>query len=325
MSYVRESSTTTEAPNELAPSQLISLGTLSVGLVAISFAPIFIRLSETEMGAMGSILDRMVIFFVTFGCWEWIRPKSEQALELKKQPITLTQWSLLIAVGVISVLSLVLWAVSLEYTSVAKSMLLSNLTPLFTSTLGWLILGKRFGGKFLMGMAIALFGAMALGIEDLGGADGSLIGDLLALLSAVFLGSYFLVVEQLRTRFSATVILLWRCAVGSIVLLPLTFFREGKLFPVSAIAIGAVIGLGMISEGLGQRLIATCLERLSASFVAVFLLLEPIISAILAWIILHENLSPITWVGFAIVLTGIYLAQSSDAEAKNLENAVEQT
>ena len=42
------------------------------------------------------------------------------------------------------------------------------------------------------------------------------------------------------------------------------------------------------------------------------------ISAILAWIIFKEQLSPITWLGFAIVLTGIYLAQSSETEPESL-------
>ncbi len=42
-----------------------------------------------------------------------------------------------------------------------------------------------------------------------------------------------------------------------------------------------------------------------------FLLLEPIVSAILAWIIFAEGLTSITGLGFMIILTGIYLAQSS--------------
>ena len=74
-----------------------------------------------------------------------------------------------------------------------------------------------------------------------------------------------------------------------------------------------MLGLGLISEGLGQRLIADCMEQFSSSFIALFLLLEPIISALLAWLIFAEGLSSTTWVGFAVILTGIYLAQSSSA------------
>lgn len=293
-------------------SKQLAIATLSIGLLAISFAPIFIRLSETELGANGTVLNRMLVFIVTFGLWEAIRSFRPTTETREPPPVKPSQWILLGSVGLLSVFSLVLWAISLEYTSVAKSMLLNNLTPIFTSSLGWLLLGKRFSGKFLIGMAIALSGAIALGFEDLQGADGFLIGDLFALLSAVFLGSYFLVVEQLRERFSATTILLWRCGIGSLILLPITILTEGQFLPQTAIAIGAVLGLGIVSEGFGQRLIAVCLDQLSSSFVALFLLLEPIISAILARIIFKEQLTPITWIGFAVVLSGIYLAQSSE-------------
>ena len=162
-------------------------------------------------------------------------------------------------------------------------------------------------------MAIALTGALALGFEDLQGGEGLLIGDILAVLSAVFLGTYFLMVEQLRTHFDATTILLWRCGVGSGILIPLVFFTEDQFFPTTKVAIIAVLGLGILCEGFGQRLIAACMDQLSSSFVSLFLLLEPIVSALLAWAIFAEALGLTTWLGFAVVLTGIYLAQSSSA------------
>ena len=187
------------------------------------------------------------------------------------------------------------------------------------------MLGKRFDLRFLVGMAIALTGAIALGLEDLHGEAGFLVGDIYALLSAVFLGTYFLIVEQLRHRFSATTILLWRCAIGSLLLFPIVIVTEGHLFPTTTTAILAVLGLGIVSEGLGQRLLAACMDQFSSSFIALFLLLEPIVSAILAWLIFVERLSPTTWVGFAVVLTGIYLAQSSHTATQDTAVAVPPT
>ena len=286
---------------------------LCTALVAVSFAPIFIRFSETELGANATVFNRLLIYCLVFGFGRFI------AQQLKPTPLEnrvesslkIHQWLLLGSVGVISIISLVLWAISLEYTTVAKSMLLNNLTPIFTSLGSWLFLGRRFDNKFLVGMAIALSGAITLGIEDLSSTDDSLIGDIYAVLSAVFLGSYFLVVEQLRSRFSATTILLWRCSVGSMLLIPMVFFFEDQFFPTTATTWLAVMGLGIISEGLGQGLLAQSMSEFSSSFISLFLLLEPIVSAILAWIIFVERLSASTWIGFAVVLSGIYLAQSS--------------
>lgn len=295
-------------------TNLVAIFTLCIALLAVSFAPIFIRFSETELGANATVFNRLLIFFLVFGFGRFISSRITPATEDEEQtPLTIQQWVLLGSVGLISIISLVLWAISLEYTTVAKCMLLNNLTPIFTSLGAWLLFGQRFDKKFLVGMAIALAGAITLGLEDVNGAEGSLFGDLLALLSAVFLGSYFLVVEQLRNRFSATTILLWRCAIGSLLLIPVVLLNTEQMFPTTNIAILGVIGLGIISEGFGQRLLADTMDKLSSSFVSLFLLLEPIVSAILAWVIFTERLSSITWVGFAIVLTGIYLAQSSSA------------
>jgi drug/metabolite transporter (DMT)-like permease len=295
-------------------TQLLAIATLCIALMAVSFAPIFIRLSETELGANATVLNRLLIFAMVFGTGrlitQWTTVPQDREPE---EAFTWQQWCLLVSVGLISITSLGLWALSLEYTSVAKCMLLSNLTPTFTSIGAWLCFGKRFDRRFLIGMAIALSGAIFLGLADLKSANGFLVGDLYAILSAVFLGIYFLIVEQLRQRFSATTILLWRCAVGSIVLLPIVWWTEGQLFPTTRVAIMAVLGLGLISEGLGQRLIAACMDQLSSSFVSLFLLLEPIISAILAWFIFVEHLKLSTWLCFAVILTGLALAQSSQS------------
>ncbi len=296
-------------------STLLAIATLCVALMAISFAPIFIRLTETELGANATVFNRLFIFTLVFGFGRLLvqRNESPEDQAEPEAPMSRKQWLLLGSVGIVSITSLVLWAISLQYTTVAKSMLLNNLTPLFTSVGSWLFLGKRFDQRFLIGMAIALTGAITLGLEDLHSADGLLIGDMYALLSAVFLGTYFLIVEQLRDRFSATTILLWRCSIGSMVLLPIALVTEGQLLPTTKIAIFAALGLGIICEGFGQRLLAACMDKLSCSFVALFLLLEPIISALLAWVIFLEAIGPTTWLGFAVVLTGIYLAQSSDS------------
>ncbi len=293
---------------------------LCIALLSISFAPIFIRLAETELGANATVLNRMLIFLVSFGGGRWISRQisaaDEEDADRDDGPTT-TEYLLLAGAGVVSVTSLVLWAMSLQYTTVAKSMLLNNLTPIFTSLGSWLLFRKQFDRRFLLGMGIALVGAIALSLEDLQSADGLLIGDLYALLSAVFLGSYFLIAEKLRQRFSATTILLWRCAVGSALVLPLTLATESQLFPTSLVPFLAVCGLGIIGEGLGQRLIADSMQQFSSSFVALFLLLEPILSSILAWVIFAEALTSSTWVGFAVVLGGIYLAQSSQSSGQD--------
>ena len=300
--------------------------TLSTAVLAVSCAPIFIRLSETELGPNGAVLNRMVVFFVVFGLGRLLRPRSPQTTSLstdesterEQSALTKEQLLLLLGMGGISIASLGLWSASLQYTTVAKSMLLNNLTPIFTTLGSWLFFSKRFDRQFLIGVAIALTGAIGLGLEDLNSPDGLLLGDMYALLSAVFLSAYLLIVERLRCWFSATTIVLWRCGVGSTLLIPLVWMMEGQLLPTTYVAIFAALGMGLISEGLGQRLLADCMDRLSSSFVSLAMLLEPIASALLAWAIFAEAVGPSTWLGFAVVLSGIYLAQASGSAVQSV-------
>ena len=298
-------------------SRLNSFILLCIALLSVSFAPIFIRFSQTELGSFATVLNRFLVFFIAFGGTKllvrYFSPQVSSELSIPAHP-----WFLLVTTGVIATLSLGLWAIALEYTTVAKCMLLNNLTPIFTSLGSWLVFRKTFDGRFLLGLIIALAGAMSLGLADFFGDHGHLLGDFYALLSAVFLGIYFLLVEFLRTRYSATTILLWRCSVGCLLLGPIVYFAEGQFFPTTVPAICAVLGLGLISEGLGQRLLAQSLTSFSSSFIALFLLLEPIISALLAWGIFQEALNPSTLVGFVVILTGLYLAQSSRSSQQDL-------
>ncbi len=294
----------------------IAVLSLCTALLAVSCAPILIRFGETDLGANATVFNRLLIFLVCFGTAKGlthaIAPAAPDPTAADDAP-TWREWGLVATVGLVSVMSLVLWAIALEHTSVAKCMLLNNLTPLFTSLGSWLCWGKRFDKRFLLGLGIALIGAIVLGCEDLTGTAESLLGDVYAIASAVFLGTYFLMVEHLRRHFAATTILLWRCAVGSALLLPLVILQGQQVFPTTLTAWLAVIGLGLISEGLGQRLLADSMDKFSSSFIALFLLLEPIVSALLAWVIFLEGLSLTTWLSFAVILTGIYLAQTSSS------------
>ena len=58
--------------------------------------------------------------------------------------------------------------------------------PIFTTLGAWLLLGQRFQAKFLLGMAVAIAGAVAIAIEDLQVAGSHLPGDAAALIAAIF-------------------------------------------------------------------------------------------------------------------------------------------
>ena len=272
----------------------------------------FIKLSENELGPNATIFNRLWIGSLTLSMWKAIsKPRSRSSHDYKVQPAyTIRDQALFVALGSVSALCLLTWAWSLTQTSVANSNLLHNLTPVFATLGDWLFLGHLFDGRFLIGLVLALGGAIAVGVEDLHYSPEHLIGDAVALLSAVFYAGSFLISEQLLKKFSATTILLWNCTVGGLLLLPIVVWSENQLFPSSFLGWFSVIGLGFLCQGIGQGIVTYSLKNFSAGFVSLFLLLGPLMTAIFAWIIFGERLSILNWVAFFVVLAGIYLAKS---------------
>ncbi len=295
---------------------------LSAALLAVSLAAIFIRLSEREIGPNATVFNRLWIATVVFAVWNGAgevrrRMSADNVEDVEgRSTYTIRDLMLLTAVGIVSSASLGFWAWSLTQTNVANSTVLRNLTPLFTTLGGWLLLGRRFDNRFLLGLAVAVLGAIAIGIDDLQTAGDNLAGDITALLSAMFYAANLLIAEHLRTKFPATTILMWRCFIGSVLILPLVLLAGDRVFPYSWQGWLSVIALAVICQAFGQGLLIHSLGRLSSGFVALFLLLEPVITAILAWILFSEKLSLFNWLAFSIVLVGIYLGKSSSSAEK---------
>jgi drug/metabolite transporter (DMT)-like permease len=289
---------------------------LLVATIAVSFAAIFIRFSELELSANATVFNRLWIATIVFGIWNGIgaaRSRMSDSEIKGRSSYTLKDLMLLAAVGLVSTTSLIFWAWSLTQTNVASSTLLRNFTPLFTTLGSWLLFGRCFDSRFLAGMTVALAGAAAIGIQDLQIAGDNLVGDIAALLAAVFYAGNMLIVENLREKFPATIISMWRCFIGGILILPFVLLAGDRVFPYSWQGWLAAIALGVICQALGQGLLTHSLGRLSSGFVGLVLLLEPAFVAILAWLLFSESLSLLKWLYFAVVLFGIYLAKSSSS------------
>lgn len=298
----------------------VALASLLLSLVALSFSPILIRLSEGELGPNATIFNRFWISTVAFVLWnQFTAARGQLSGSEPKLPqrYTIRQILLLIGVGVVMFATLALWAWSLARTSVANSTLMHNLAPLFTVCGGWLIWGKRFDGKFLGGMFVAIIGACLLAYHDFTeAATDKLQGDLAALLSAVFLGLYPLLVEQLRTHLSPTVIMTWCSAIGTVLLFPIVILTEGQIFPHSLHEWFYVISLALICQILGLGLYAYSLNWLTSGFVSLCDLFVPVLSTQEAWVIFSESPSWVTLVSFGVILVGVCITSTSQSAIK---------
>jgi drug/metabolite transporter (DMT)-like permease len=227
----------------------------------------------------------------------------------------------LFAVGAFLAADLILWSWSLTRTSVANATLLANLTPVFTCLGGWLLWGKCFDRKLLAGMAIAVGGTVLIGVNDWHVSLLKLQGDAVALLAAVAFGIYLLCLERLQSKLSTTTLLLGSSAIAALITFPIVVFTQGAWFPSSWQGWTCIASLAVVCQICGQALLVFSLNHLASEFVAIFLLLDPILAALGGWVFFAETLNVLMWIAFAIVSFGIYLAASSDGAAKEVEQS----
>ena len=313
MSETRENFLNFTEANLAKFSNLIPLFFLTGALIAVSMAPIFMKLSFREISANATLYNRLWIGAVIFGLWNGFNQlgakKIEEQPSLEKKP-HLKDYTLLFAASIFQLLNRLCFIWSLTQTNAANATILGSLTPISTTLGAWLLLKQRFERRFLVGLVLATVGAMGLGWQDWQQSTNSFLGDSAALISAFLYTGTLLTLENIRDKFSVINILLWRCGIGTLFLLPVVLFFDDPIYPISWSGWLSVIALSAVCEVLGHGLLVYSLNYFSAAFIAVFFLLDPVIVAILAWIVFAENLTFLNLTVFVVILSGVYLAIS---------------
>lgn len=179
--------------------------------------------------------------------------------------------------------------------------------PLFAGILE-LALGNRPGARWLMATMVSIVGGALLVIPGATEADFSVVGLLAALTAGFGYAVYAVVTKRLILRgLQATVASAWQFSIGALVLLPfLAGEPMGWLRTPSGLAMA--LWLGVAATGVAYLLYGYGLRTLDTATATTLTLAEPVTAAMFAMLVLDERLSPIEWVGAAIVLAGLALA-----------------
>jgi drug/metabolite transporter (DMT)-like permease len=274
---------------------------LLAGGCAIAFAPIFVRLSDA--GPVASAFWRTALAAPLL--WMW-------AFHVRaKEPVAGTvPFSALLAAGIFFALDLGVWHWSIVWTSVANSTLLANLAPIFVTLAGWLLWKQQVTKTFLVGMVAAIAGMFILVGPNFAVGGTRLLGDALGALTGAFYAGYMLAVKVARDAGASTARLMaWSTTITAVVLLPVALLSPQPFWPSSANGWAVAVGLALVTQILGQGLIAYAFAHLTASLSAVSLLIQPVVATLVAWQLFGEAVGPAQFIGGAVVLTGIYLAK----------------
>ena len=125
---------------------------------------------------------------------------------------------------------------------------------------------------------------------------------------AIFVAGYLMIGRKVRSRRSLTTYAALVYGVAMVSLLAMVLISRQPLFGYSPQAYGWALALGLGPQLIGHSALNWALGYLSATFVSLVTLAEPIGSGILAFFILEEVITLATAVGATLVLVGIYIA-----------------
>lgn len=280
----------------------LAFAALMAGATCIGVAPILVRLSEIGPSATAGF---RLLFALPF-LWVWT------LLDRNRVVVTSAQRrgfiGLAALAGFLFAGDMAFWHWSLRFTSVANSTLFTNFAPFLVTIGAHFLLGEKITWAVLAGMGLAFAGGSLLVLHSFNLSASYLIGDLLALVTAIFYAGYLLAVKRLREAHSTSKVMFFSGLVSCPLLFAAGWLSLEKIMPDTGPGFGVLVGLAIISHIGGQCLIAYSLAHLPASFSSVALLWQPVVAAILAATLLGEKLSVLTLLGGTIVLFGIAVA-----------------
>jgi drug/metabolite transporter (DMT)-like permease len=274
---------------------------LLVGTGIIAWSGVLARF--LDVGPLAGAAWRMALAVPALAAWSALRGRGRAPLasELRAVALSLFLSGLAFAVDVGS------FHVSLTGTNVANASFIGNVAPILAVVGGALFFHERAPARVWPALAMALLGAWMM--AGMAAPKAVKWGDAFALNAAVAYAAYLMFIKRARARLDGPTATLISAAVSALALAVAAALHGEKLIPSTPLGWTIVFLLGFVSHAMGQGLTSVALGRVPVAQVAVVILAQPPVSALIAWAILGENMDAMQTAGGTIILAAVFLAR----------------
>jgi drug/metabolite transporter (DMT)-like permease len=278
----------------------IWIGALALGIAAVSFAATLIRLADAPALVTAAFrLSLAALFIAPLG----LARSGGELRQLRRRDALLA-----IGAGAFLALHFATWISSLQYTTVASSVALVTTAPVWVALVSRAIWREPLSRATGLGILVAVGGGMLIGGGDLAASPVALSGDALALVGAWGGAGYYLLGRALRRQLSLLAYVTLVYSVAALLLVGLAQAARQTFSGYAPVTYVLFLLLALGPQIVGHSSFNYALKFLSATFVTVVILAEPVGATALAFFILHETPALIVLAGGALILLGIALA-----------------
>jgi drug/metabolite transporter (DMT)-like permease len=285
---------------------------LGLGVLIVSTAALLIRFAiDAGAGPLAVAAGRLTIAALI------VAPIALMMRGPELRRLQRRDWAIAAVAGAFLAAHFATWFASLQYTSVASSVALVTTNPIWVGLLSWLLLAEPPSRRTVAGILTAVLGSALIIAADLGGASEApgrspMFGNGLALAGAVAISGYFLVGRGLNRRMTLLAYVAIVYGTAAVAMNAIAIAGGQGLWTIPAAAWLPIVAVALGPQLAGHTIINASLRHLSATFVALAILGEPVGSAVLAWLFLGETFAPLQLAGFATLLAGIVVAASGE-------------
>ncbi|MEN2466937.1 DMT family transporter [Ornithinibacillus sp. JPR2-1] len=271
-----------------------------IGVLSVSTSAVLVKLAGDAPAAIIANY-RLLIAVILMAPIMFLKYRHEFKL------ITRKDWLLSTLAGIFLAFHFILWFESLNYTSVASSVVLVTLQPIFAFLGTYLFFKERFTPGAIISMIIALLGSVIISWGDFQISGMALFGDILAFIGAIAITAYFLLGQNARRRLSLMTYTFVVYGVSSITLIIYNVLLQNPFTGYSTNYWLIFLALAIFPTFFGHTLFNWALKWLSTSTISMAIVFEPIGASVLAYFILGEKITWSQWLGGTIVIFGLFL------------------
>ncbi|HPI72178.1 MAG TPA: DMT family transporter [bacterium] len=277
---------------------------LAVGLCSISVSSVLIKLCDAPALVIASYRLTLAALFYGFLAFSRTRRPYRGISDAQ------ARWA--VFSGLFLSLHFIAWISSLEFTSVASSVVLVQTAPVLVAIGSFLFFQEKGAPLLFAGIVLCLAGSLFISHHDYQAAQSSLLGNALAVLGAFGAAGYLLIGRKLRPVMSTILYVSLVYSAAAAATLMITGLFAYPLWGYPARTVGLFFLIALFPQIIGHTTLNWALKHFSATAVSIMTLAEPIGATILAYLILHESVGWIKIAGGVVILSGIALTLVSE-------------
>ena len=287
-----------------APRATFAFAALVAGNVCIAFGPLLVRLADT--GPIASGVWRLALaapFLALIGYRAGFRVQS--------MPKGLL--GLVLLAGFFFAVDIIAWHIGIFKTKLGNATLLANCASLLLAIYGIFLARKLPPPMQGIAILLAFAGAALLMGQSFELSPEHFEGDWLSLLAGLFYTFYLLAMIRVRESTESWSSLALASGSAALFLLPAAWVAGEQIVPGNWTPL---LILALSSQVLGQGFLTYALPHFSPLIIGLALLLQPALSAFAGWAAFDEALTPLDFIGGAMVMAALVLVRLAEGRAK---------